>query len=88
MKLKEDTVSVKGTNKGPQAKTIFNSLNKADVKYFDIAHLSGKNITVEYDYQDGLTTKSQTTVLDIPEGLNEVGVRQYIVTFLTQLINQ
>lgn len=66
-------------------KTIFSSDLEKPL-YYNIKELSGKKIRVWYNYTEdlNLTAQSSWKNLTIPEGLNEIDVKNYIITELTK----
>lgn len=63
------------------ATTLFNKDNpKKPGIYFDLSRASGKRIKIWYDYTEDGIKKSASQRIVIPEGLDEQGVKAYILS--------
>lgn len=67
------------------ATTLFNKDNpKKPGKYFDLSRASGKTIRIWYDYEENSEKKSLTHNITIPAGLDEQGVKDYILAEISK----
>lgn len=81
----ESSVIIKGI--GPfESLTIFNSTDTTNPRYVDISKISGRKLSVYFKYTEGedLTEKEAQVRLVIPTGLDEQGVKDYILTQIAQ----
>lgn len=81
----ESSVIIKGI--GPfESLTIFNSTDTTNPRYVDISKISGRKLSVYFKYTEGedLTEKEAQVRLVIPTGLDEQGVKDFILTQITQ----
>ena len=81
----ESSVIIKGI--GPfESLTIFNSTDTTNPRYVDISKISGRKLSVYFKYTEGedLTEKEAQVRLVIPTGLDEQGVKNFILTQITQ----
>jgi hypothetical protein len=85
--LIENSILVKGTNKGSQAKTIFNSTETGSAKYYDISKLSGKAAMVDYSYTEDAATKRGSLYISVPESLDELAVKQHIISAINDFLS-
>lgn len=85
--LIEDGIRLWYSGKGPQVKTIFNSNDKSAAKYFDISHLCGEEMGIDYTYDDGDQLKEGYIKLQIPNDLSENGVKSFIINTINQSLN-
>ena len=83
----ESSIFIKGLGKGPAVKTIFSiqdESEKSSPKYFDLQKLSGKKISLEYSYTEEGEDKFAKTILDVPVGLTEVLVKDFILAEISK----
>lgn len=67
------------------ATTLFNKDNpKKPGIYFNLSEASGKRIRIWYDYEENGETKSKSERIVIPAGLNEQGVKDYILAEISK----
>lgn len=88
--LLEKTIKINIQGKSQSIKTIFTiskEEEKNDQKYYDISELSGKNVSVTYSYTEDTVTKRKEDSFLIPEGLNEVAIKDFIVSEISSKIN-
>lgn len=77
--LIEKTIYLQGMG-SPVNVTIFNTAEPKTPRYFNIAKLSGRTLSVKYQYEnEGNLHTDGSILLVIPKGLDEAGVRQYII---------
>lgn len=72
---------------GPfESLTIFNSTDTTNPRYVDISKISGRKLSVYFKYTEGedLTEKEAQVRLVIPTGLDEQGVKDFILTQIAQ----
>lgn len=83
------TTSIKtsGSSKGPQGKSIFDSTDTSSAKYFDISRLSGRAITVTYNYEEGGGTSSDRLSLTIPLDSTETSARDFIISSINSVLS-
>lgn len=63
----------------PENITIFNTQSPDTFRYFNIKKLSGRVLVAEFTYEEGGEKHLDKLLLQIPNGLDEIGVRDYIV---------
>lgn len=88
--LIENSVSIKGLGKGPNAITVFNLTSESDktkIKYVDISKVSGKTVNVEYSYTENQIKKSESITVDISNNMSEVEVRDLIINQINNALN-
>ena len=81
----ESSVIIKGI--GPfESLTIFNSTDTTNPRYVDISKISGRKLSVYFKYTEGedVTEKQAQVRLVIPTGLDEQGVKDFILTQIAQ----
>ena len=81
----DSSVIIKGI--GPfDSITIFNSTDKDDPRYVNISKISGRKLSVYFKYteDEDMTEKETQMRLVIPTGLDEQGVKDFILTQITQ----
>jgi hypothetical protein len=78
--LIENTIKIWYSGKGPNLKTIFNSIDTDSAKYYDVSALCGKKTVFEYLYEQDSATKTGHLTCEVPEGLTEIGVRDWAIS--------
>ena len=79
--LVEKSIKINGMGK-PGKKTIFtieNDFEKGLPTYFSIKEISGRKLTIEYNYLEDETEKSDRLQISIPFDLNEDEVKDFIL---------
>lgn len=67
--------------------TVFNTTDKESPRYFDIAKLSGRPAFVSFSFtEDNVETQVPPIVVPIPPGLDELGVKSHIITFINNML--
>lgn len=67
------------TNKGPKAKTIFDSGDRSAAKYFDISKLSGNRVETTFIYTQDDEPRNGYARIDVPAGLDELETKAFII---------
>jgi hypothetical protein len=78
------SIQISGLNKGPKIKHAINSEEKEGAKYYDLGVLAGLSISLRYSYTEDGIKRWANARIDLPEGLDETGVRDFILTVLNQ----
>lgn len=73
-----NSIIIKGMGK-TKAKTIFNSVDKEDRRYFDISKLCGQVIMLDYSYSEDEKIKIISTYFLLSESLTEEQARDEII---------
>ena len=68
----------------PNARTAFDPDNMKRPHYYDLSKKSGGPLTVWWDYEEDGVKKSGRIKVQVPAGLDEAGVKDYILTSITQ----
>lgn len=66
------------------ARTLFNPNDRTKVHYYDLSRKAGKIIRVWYDWELNGHINSEWKNIEIPEGLNELGVKNYILSEISK----
>ncbi len=69
------------------AKTIFQTENKEDSKYFDISELAGKKIYLDFSYTDGEATKDSSISVRLDKSVNEIQAKDVILAAIQNALN-
>lgn len=68
----------------PENITVFNQTDRSKQRYYDIKRLSGRTLTVVYSLEEnGKITTNNRLLVKIPQGLDESGVKDYIISEIT-----
>lgn len=74
--------SIEFSGAAANASSIFAKTEKSI--YFDVSKTSGKTIRIWYDYEENGEKKSVSRNITIPAGLNEQGVKDYILAEISK----
>ena len=87
--LIEKTIKIRGIG-NPARKNIFtfeHEIEKMLPDYFNIEKICGRTLRVDYSFTNDEVTESSLIQLDIPIGLTELEVKDFIVTQITNALN-
>ena len=87
--LIEKSIVINGIGR-PDTKTIFTiekEEDKKDMLYRSLDRISGRKLSVNFKYTDGETENSSKVQLSIPFGLDEEGVKTFILDEINKTLN-
>lgn len=87
--LIEKSIVINGIGR-PDTKTIFTiekEEDKKDMLYRSLDRISGRKLSVNFKYSDGETENSSKVQLSIPFGLDEGGVKTFILDEINKTLN-
>ena len=84
--LIENTIHPQGMGT-PHNITIFNTDDPKKPRYYNIARLSGRILWIKYHYElDNIVYTDGFLLVDIPQGLDENGVKQHIIDQINNVL--
>lgn len=87
--LIEKSIVINGIGR-PDTKTIFTiekEEDKKDMLYRSLDRISGRKLSVNFKYTEGETENSSKVQLSIPFGLDEEGVKTFILDEINKSLN-
>jgi hypothetical protein len=66
------------------ARTLFNPNDQSKVHYYDLSKKAGKTVRVWYDWELNGQIYSEWKNVEIPEGLNELAVKNLILAEISK----
>ncbi len=89
--LIQNSIKFKSTGKGPNAKTIFSiteESEKSSAKYVNLSKFSGQKTFLEYMWEEGSAGGRAFINLEIPAGLDEDGVKNFIISEINTKLSE
>jgi len=89
--LVENSISINIPGRSPAIKTIFNLSKEEDrnsQKYLNLSTIPGETLRVSYKFTEEDLTKKGLVSIIIPEGLDELGVKNLVLAEITQTLSE
>jgi hypothetical protein len=64
----------------PNARTAFDPNNMKRPHYYDLSKKAGRSLFVWWDYEEDGVKKSSRMIMQVPAGLDEQGVKNFIMS--------